>query len=283
MNKLVPVLFTLILATGCTERINVKLDNTYVRLVVDGGITNDSLLRTVALTRSADYFSNEPASQVPDAKVTLSDGSTLYTLHETIPGVSGIYQTDSTFRGSIGKTYALNIDLPAAIGNQTSYSASCRIMKVARLDSIRAEFNPNMGKNGFWLIKIYAQDPGDEVNYYLLKYYRNGVLKTDSIKKWVTSDDKYFSGRYINGLTAFYINNSHPWETLQPGDTLLVQMSGITKEYFNFINQVQEAGYSIPFFSGPPANVEGNISNGGIGFFAAYSNVYARTIVPQHQ
>jgi hypothetical protein len=114
----------------------------------------------------------------------------------------------------------------------------------------------------------------------MLKYYRNGVLISDSIQKWVTSDDKFFNGSYINGLVAFRINNNNPWETLHPGDTLLVQMSGITKEYFNFINEVQQAGYQIPFFSGPPANVVGNINNGGIGFFAAYSNSYAKTIIP---
>ena len=56
-------------------------------------------------------------------------------------------------------------------------------------------------------------------------------------------------------------------------------MSGITKEYFDFINQVQQAGFNLPFFSGPPANVQGNVTNGGIGFFAAYSNSFATAIV----
>jgi hypothetical protein len=278
-NKLLSLII-FFLAIGCTERINVKLDNTYVRLVVDGGITNDTLQRSVALTRSADYFNNLPASKVTSAAVTMTDGSSLYTLKETVPGVSGIYKTDSSFRGVIGKTYALNIDLPVAVGNQTNYSASCKIMKVARLDSIKTEFDANIGKTGRWLVRIYAMEPGDEVNYYMLKYYRNGVLISDSIQKWVTSDDKFFNGSYINGLVAFRINNNNPWETLHPGDTLLVQMSGITKEYFNFINEVQQAGYQIPFFSGPPANVVGNINNGGIGFFAAYSNSYAKTIIP---
>lgn len=278
-NKLLS-LIVLVLTIGCTERINVKLDSTYVRLVVDGGITNDSLLRSVTLTRSADYFNNLPASKVTSANVTMTDGSAFYTLKETVPGVSGIYRADSSFRGTIGKTYALNIDLPVSVGNQTNYSASCKIMKVARLDSIKTEFDANMGKTGRWLVRIYAQEPGDEVNYYMLKYYRNGVLISDSIQKWVTSDDQFFNGSYINGLVVFRINNSNPWETLHKGDTLLVQMSGITKEYFNFINEVQQAGYQIPFFSGPPANVVGNIDNGGIGFFAAYSNSYAKTIVP---
>ena len=56
-------------------------------------------------------------------------------------------------------------------------------------------------------------------------------------------------------------------------------MSGITEEYYNFLYQVQIAGYNIPFFMGPPANVQGNIDHGAIGFFSAYSNSWASTIV----
>jgi hypothetical protein len=33
---------------------------------------------------------------------------------------------------------------------------------------------------------------------------------------------------------------------------------------------------SNPLFSGPPANVKGNISNGAIGFFAAYTTSRSR-------
>ncbi|MCX6285921.1 MAG: DUF4249 domain-containing protein [Bacteroidetes bacterium] len=281
MNKLLFSLLILLLATGCTERINVNLDNSYVRLVVDGGITNDSMQQSVILSKSASYFYNQPPPMVSHAIVTLTDGSFLDTLKEDLPNNPGIYGLAKDFRGVIGKTYSLDIKLPEVIGNNAEYTSSCKIMKVARLDSIQTEFNPDLGKNGHWLIKIYAQEPGDEMNFYLLKYYRNGVLMSDSIQKWSTSDDKYFNGSYIRGLTAFYINNSRTWETLHPGDTVMVQMSGITKEYYDFIQQVQQAGYQIPFFSGPPANVEGNISNGGIGFFTAYSNSFAKLIIPK--
>jgi FAD/FMN-containing dehydrogenase len=59
----------------------------------------------------------------------------------------------------------------------------------------------------------------------------------------------------------------------------MIELSAITKEYYDFINQVKQAGFSIPFFSGPPANVVGNISSNGVGFFAAYSSSFAKTIV----
>ena len=142
-----------------------------------------------------------------------------------------------------------------------------------------AFFNADWGPKGVWTIKLWAQEPGNEVNYYLFNLYRNGTLMTDTITKKVVSDDKFYNGSYMNGVDVIYINNQHAWETLYPGDIITLQMSGITKEYFDFINQVQQAGFNLPFFSGPPANVQGNVTNGGIGFFAAYSNSFATAIV----
>jgi hypothetical protein len=65
----------------------------------------------------------------------------------------------------------------------------------------------------------------------------------------------------------------------QPGDTITLQMSGITKDYFNFIIQLQDqtSQFRNPLFSGPPANVITNIE-GASGFFAAYSKTYSSTI-----
>lgn len=265
--------------TACTERIALTLDPNYARLVVDGGISDDTGAYGVALTKTADYFFNEPAPRVVNAVVWISDGSDEYRLHETEPGISGFYQTGPSFAGEIGKTYTLNIELPENIDNRTQYSSSCKMISVARLDSIAVNFQPDWGKEGFWEIKLWAQDPGDEVNYYMFHYYRNDTLMTDSIWKVSISDDRYFNGNYIRGVTAVYINNAHGWETLRAGDRVTLQMSGITKEYYNFISEVQEAGYNIPFFSGPPANVVGNISDGAVGFFSAYSDSWGSTIV----
>jgi len=268
-----------IVAAACTERVDLTLDETYTRLVVDGGISNDTGSCQVVLTKTADYFYNEPAPRVVNASVNLNDGFGSYQLHETEPGISGIYETDSSFYGIIGETYTLDIVLAQPIDQTTNYTSSCKMMDVARLDSIQVVYQTDWGPEGIWEIRVFAQEPGNEVNYYMFHYYRNDTLMTDSIWKIAISDDKYINGSYINGLTAIYINNENPWESFTPGDKVTVKMSGITKEYYDFIYQVQLSGFNIPFFTGPPANVQGNISNGGIGFFSAYSNIWASTIV----
>ncbi|HNW73697.1 MAG TPA: DUF4249 domain-containing protein [Bacteroidales bacterium] len=264
---------------ACTEEIDVSLDSTYARLVVDGSIADDSATYRISLSQSADYFLNEPAPRVSGATVRINDGTGLFDLHETEPGLSGIYETDSGFQAVPGKLYTLLVDLKEPIAGMSACQASCYLRPVTNLDSVSALFHPDWGPEGVWTIKLWAQEPGNEVNYYMFNLYRNGKLLTDTITKKVVSDDKYINGSYMNGVDVMYLNHAHKWETIFPGDTIILQMSGITEEYFNFISQVQQAGYNIPFFTGPPANVTGNISDGGIGFFAAFSNTYARNTV----
>lgn len=267
------------LAAACTEKIDVKLDTTYTRLVVDGSIETDTGIYRISLSKSADYFSNVPVPRVVNATVSITDGSEMYLLHETQPGLSGMYETEAGFAGKTGKTYTLRVQLQEEISGNNRVEASCYLPPVTHLDSIRAEFHPEWGPKGIWTIKLWALEPGDEVNYYMFNLYRNGQLMTDTITKKVVSDDKFYNGSYMNGVDVIYINNENTWETFHPGDTVMLQMSGISREYYYFIDQVRQSGFSIPFFSGPPANVQGNISNGGIGFFAAFSNSFAKTVV----
>ena len=280
MNKHISIIITVALLTvSCTEKINLKLDTTYTRLVVDGHIRSDTGIYSINLTKSSDYFSNVPAPRVVNATVSLTDGTNTFPMTETEPGVSGVYNTDPKFGGTIGKDYLLNITLPEVIAGTNQYSASSQLIGVTKLDSVKTVFRPDIGKDGHWLVKLYAQDPPGRKNYYMINLYRNSKIWTDTITKLSVSDNQFFAGNYIDGIDVFFINNSHKWETLFPGDTIMMELSAITKEYFDFINQVKQAGFSIPIFSGPPANVEGNVSNNGVGFFAAYSSSFAKTIV----
>lgn len=280
MNKRIFIILAVgIFAGSCTEKINLKLDTTNTRLVVDGFIRSDSGVYTVNLTKTSDYFANAPSPREVNATLTLSDGTNTFPLTETVPGQSGIYQTSSKFAGIRGKDYQLHITLPEIIAGTNEYTATCKLESVTRLDSIQAVLRTDIGKDGHWQVKVFAQDPPGTKNYYLINLYRNHQLWSDTINKVTVTDNQFYAGKYIDGAIAFFINNSNKFETLNPGDTIMVELSAITQEYFDFINEVKQAGFSIPFFSGPPANIVGNISNNGVGFFAAYSSSFAKTVV----
>lgn len=278
--SVLPILLLFAVAS-CTERIDVRLDESYTRLVVSGRISTDSTPSVVSLSKTSDYFSNTPSPRVAGAAVTIFDGTNLYTLQETIPGKSGIYSSIESLPGQAGKEYTLHIELPEPISGNNSFEAKSRLDPVPAIDSVTVTFYPDWEKEGVWAVNLYMQEPAGEENCYMFNWFRNGVPMSDSVHQKVVMDDQMINGRYLAGMSVFYIDNSHEWETLKPGDTVTLQISGITRAYMNFISQVRQAGFNLPFLTGPPANVQGNISNGGTGYFAAWSNNYASTVVIQ--
>jgi hypothetical protein len=257
-----------LLIFSCVERINIKLDDSYTKLVVDGGISTDTMAHTILLSESVGYYYNQPAPSVSGADVQISDGTDSFTLDEESPGV---YRTDPSFFGIEGKTYTLDIKLAAQIGGFTDYRALSTIYRISNLDSVSLTFHPEWSEDGIWEVKCYAQDPVT-ADFYRFMISKNGKMVSDTLDEWFVTDDRFFNGNYIYGAPIAYLQQGKDDEILKVGDTVSVEMNSIGADYANFIWEAQsEVRGSNPLFSGPPANVKGNINNGAIGFFAAYS------------
>jgi len=101
------VLFTILtfsmLVISCTERIDVELDESYTRLVVDGAITTDTMAHVVVLSKTSSYYYNMPAPLVTGASVSITDGNQTFKLKEDSPG---IYRTASSGPGCRRRTQA---------------------------------------------------------------------------------------------------------------------------------------------------------------------------------
>jgi hypothetical protein len=274
MKKIFSILAIVLILAGCTERIDIELDTTYERLVVEGHITTDTTTHWVRLTRSSEYFGDEPIPFVSGAQVTLSDGSQNLTLEED-PENPGYYETSPDYYGIPGKTYSISIRLPEEIGGSDSYEASCELRPVGTIDSIRVEYNDSWE---IYEVQIFAWEP-PTTDWYTFQVLKNGVLLTDTIDEVFASDDRFYNGNYTNGILVGFLDPDNPEEVPEPGDTITLKMSGITQDYFNFLVQLQDQTFQFrnPLFSGPPANVTTNIE-GATGFFSASSVVYSSTV-----
>jgi len=269
-----------IIAVSCTEKIEMELDESYTRLVVDGSISTDTMRHTVVLTTTSSYYYNQPAPPVTGAFVTISDGSHVYDLTEEKPGV---YLTAPSLFGIPGKTYSLNIKLVNAIGGYDSYTATSTLNAVTELDSVSLSFHPEWASDGIWELKCFVQEP-PTVDFYRFLLYKNQVLLTDTLDEWFITDDMFFNGNYTNGLPIAYLDQGNPEQGLKPGDIVMTEVNNIGNEYYGFLVESQtELFGSNPLFSGPPANIKGNINNGAVGFFAAYSVTRSYAIAPVHE
>jgi len=268
--------FALIILWGCTEKIDLKLDSSYTRLVVDGAITTDTIPHQVKLTTTSSYFYNEAAPLVTGATLTISDGENSWPLTETTPGM---YQTSPDVYGLPNHTYNLQVLLKEPINGYLTYEASSILRPIMPLDSIRLKYHPDWGNEGFYEVQCYVLDP-PTTDFYMFDIYQNQTLITDTIDKKFVVDDQLYNGNYTNGIGVGFLNQERADQRLSPGDTVSLKVASITSEYFKFIQAVQtEVAGQNPLFSGPPANIPGNISNGAVGFFAAYANTRASTFL----
>ncbi len=276
-------LICMIALVSCQEEIDIALDSTYVRLVIDGSINTDTTVHKVRLSTSGDALNKEPGHAISNAFVTISDGTTLFTLKENSAN-PGTYETDPNVYGVPGKTYILNISNVDVNGDGTmeNYTASSFLPIENPIDSIKVQYNRGNPHRKEWLVDLFAQEIGGGRNFYLMKAYKNDTLVTDSMYEYINiADNTGFEGKYYDGFPVYTFSGDKIDEKVRIGDVITLEMDGITEEYEKFIyGFISEYYPKIPIFSGPSANVPTNIipKDKAVGFFTAYSAVRKRVV-----
>jgi hypothetical protein len=278
LDFLVVSAWSLVSLVGCTEIIDMDLDSASQQLVVDGAVTNELAFHYVRLSRSIGYLDNEPTPEVSGATLNISDGESTMWMTES-DEVPGLYYSENKFLGVPGRTYVLKIEDVDVDedGVDEEYEASSVMPEIGRADSIVLRYSADWE---IWKILLYAQDPPASEDYYMFRVYKNGNLISGNISEYSIVSDKYFDGNYANGIWVQSLDAGSESRPLVEGDVVSLQMAGINREFYEFIDAVQrENRGQYPLFSGPPANVPGNISNGALGFFTAYAVTYKSKLI----
>ncbi|TAJ05762.1 DUF4249 domain-containing protein [Marinilabiliaceae bacterium JC017] len=279
MMRLLKAIFivALVLFYACTEEMTLELSDSKPHLVVDGSITTDTMSHMVRLSMSGNYFANEAMKGVSGAHVTVSDGSETIVLKE-FNEYPGLYFTPQDYYGVEGKAYSLKIeglDIDAD-GKKEIYEARDTLKSLAPIDSIRLEWFDEWNR---WKILLYAKEPGEAKDFYTFGVAINDSLYTDQLSEWNLADDKFFDGNYVNGAWVQDIDMDDEDIDFVPGDTVTLLMGAITEDFFDYSGALkEETSPKVPLFSGPPANLPGNISNGALGYFRTLSLARSSTI-----
>ncbi|MDR1951242.1 MAG: DUF4249 domain-containing protein, partial [Bacteroidales bacterium] len=212
--------------SSCTEEINIKLNPNQIRLVVEGGISFDTISHTIILSTTMPYFSsNDDIPYVSGASVTITEfyetvKTRVFVLNEN-PNKKGHYETDPDVFGKQRHTYRLDIS-NVNIGGQTHYSADAYFPPIAdRIDSIRAIWGENLLMLIFtnrppdttnhrtgWNVEVFAKDPPGN-NYYAFIVYRNDTAINDTLTRFMLLDNEMISQTVaLQGLPLAYISDS---------------------------------------------------------------------------
>jgi hypothetical protein len=218
--------------------------------------------------------------RVSGAVVEISFDNQTYTLAEN-PSFPGLYETEEAFKGVIGTTYELDIrqvDVNED-GLYEDYHAESTMPGGAELEYIDLRYFSTPIVTGYQVL-MWASHPVEQRDWFGFRIWKNGVLLTDSLSTYTVFSDDLFDSGYLPGFPVGFLSDDDPGQKVNPGDIVTFELESIDQNYYDFVNDAQlELIGNIPLFSGPPANVRSNISNGGMGIFTAYSVQRASTVL----
>ena len=244
MKKLFILLGFISMLTACEDVVEVDLEEAEPRLVVDAILLwekgTSGAEQTIRLSRTRGFFDEEPIPvKGADVKVFNSTGA-VFIFEELAPGE---YFT-SNFQPEINEFYSLTIETEGQ-----TYTAEEMLKPVVPIDFVQQ--NDEGGFSGEDLeLRVFYSDPEGEENFYLFKYF-NPFL---AFPEFDVFDDEFNDGNVIFGL--------YTAEDLEPGMNVIIQLHGISEDYFNFLEiLLDQAGSSGGPFETQPATVRGNIKN----------------------
>jgi hypothetical protein len=246
--------------SSCEKIVSIDLNKANPHMVIEGIVTDQQTPDSVVLTKSGNYFeSSLYFPPVPNALVTISDGlGTLDTLKEERPGTYRSF----ALRGMPGRTYTLNV---VADGNV--YSAVSSMPEKVLIDSLYATpfraFDGDVGYN----LYVMFRDPPTPGNYYRVNLGISRPLPPDSItgQRYRLFNDKLANG---NEITL----RMRTGRSVVTGDTLTVELLSIDRasyDYFNTLNDILTSDRAPTSLA--PTNPNTNLTNGSLGYFAAYT------------
>jgi hypothetical protein len=260
-------LMTLLVLPGCEKVINVDLNNAAPGIVIEGVINDRHGPYTVFISKSGSYFNQPDLPEVSGAKVTITDNTGLIdSLKEVGPGV---YLTSRT-RGTPGRTYTLKV-----LSEGKEYTGTSTMSGHVNIDSLvlvksdnqRFDFDGTNQNETPLEIHCFFRDPVEK-NFYRIRVFRNDSINTQNYR--------LFDDQYTNGLeTELRVSRA------VEGSTYRIELLSLDRYTYGYYKTLEDLLYTNPFFGSTPANPNSNLSNGALGYFAAYAVSVKMISVPR--
>ncbi len=245
---------------SCTERIEINTRDAAPHLVIYGRMTSVLEMQMIRITRSAGFFSGLPPEGISGAEVTITSDNTFMRFLED-SSEPGTYRSPESTMAVPGKTYTLDVKVDFyGDGQLRHYTATSYTPEPARIEGIGLA-SSDIYRNTVTVF-ITAELPRQTDNHYFsIHVWRDNRMMDDSLGRFTLFNSESFTGSRLVDVPCFLLDQENPDSRLLPGDYITVGLDAITDLYADFLTQARsESSASIPFFSGPPANVITNIT-----------------------
>ncbi|ARK10086.1 DUF4249 domain-containing protein [Fibrivirga algicola] len=286
-----PLLGTLLVAallSSCETVINTSITSAPTQLAVDAWLTDQPGEQQIRLTQTTNYFNNATPTPALSASVTVGDNAgRVFTF--TDPDNDGVYTwkpanaRDTTRIGMIGRTYGLSIQYQG--DSYVAFSQMARVPKIDSLTFTKEPVSPVSTETGY-RAQFYANDLPGAVDYYYIRFYRNGTLQSRPQDIVLAYDGAFRGSANTDGLMFIRpIRRSvNPDKFYAMNDSVRVELRSITVDAYLFWELLRGQLQNTGLFATPPSNVPSNIRNqttdgkAAVGYFMV-SPVRTRTAV----
>jgi hypothetical protein len=257
------ILLILFSVLSCTKVVNINLNDSAPRIIIEGGISDQPSSCYIRLSKTVNFDAPNTFPAVTGSVVTITDDlGNKSALTETSAG----YYTAPSFRGISGRTYTVSV---TAEGK--TYSANSKMDNPVAIDVISQDvinLNSFGGTGKLIFVKIQYMDPAGQSNFYrFIEIINNKVSDAILIDNDVLRDG--------NTITQDIFRRD---VSLRPGDNVTILLQTIDKNIFEYFSQLNQITENYGGQSATPANPTSNFNNGALGYFSAYA-VWSKSIV----
>lgn len=243
------LILIVILFSSCEKIIDLNLDNTEPKIVIESIFTDQNLRHGVSISYTSDFKNSNAKIPVTGAVVTLrEEGGATLTFTEPTPG----NYSSSRYKGVPGKKYTLSVMV-----NGVTYSATSVMPMPVAIKSLNQAELTFFGESRK-IIQLNYQDPIGIPNFYFNRVFVNNMRRDD----FSVESDRFNDGKEVK-------NNIFVDEPdLEIGDIVRIQMLTIDGNVYRYLFSITQ----ITGNGGPPtapANPNSNFNNGALGYFSA--------------
>jgi hypothetical protein len=278
MRRLLLFATILLAFTACEKEIDLDYRDVEPVINIEARVTNEQVY--VLITHSRSMNDSVRGRGLAGATVTISHDGQIEPL--TYDVRDGYYRPASEFKGEVGSTYRLEVNLEGR-----TYTATSTMPAEAPITSTQFMWQPVLD-NGMLMYEMWAADPEPDVrNYYWYRMDRRAkdpkVRRKQGVDayRWNVFDDRgTMDGRLYRDIMCVNeemmdgedIEEDQLKSILFDGDTITLQLMTIdlsAYEYYRSLSVGQRMG----------ANPLSNISGGCMGYFTAGSVTHADTVI----
>jgi len=246
------LLIIVLFFSACTDVIDVEVPNEEAKLVIEASINwekgTSGSDQTIYLSKSTPFFDTNGTVPVVGASVVITnnnDGS----FFEFNDQNDGSYTT-SNFIPVLNDSYTLEV-----MSEGETYNAQETFVPVVPILEVyqsTEKFLPEVLEVNFDFL-----DPVEEENYYYIKFKE----QADTFPRLLDFKDEFVNGNLITVFNERQENEDINQVEYAPGDTVNMELIGISKRYYEYIQLLINQSESGGPFDTTPVALRGNCTN----------------------